>query len=86
MLMQVSTNTKQIQEPKDIIRKIYMFLNRVFIVPFAVKIVGNFDFDILRKINHQAQDINQTFTEIVESNLTKLKFQSIFDQNIQFSK
>ncbi len=61
-------------------------LNYGNVVPTAVKVEGKPDFEKLHLINQLQEDDKNTVYKIIDTMLTKQKFQTFFEQNIQTAK
>jgi transcriptional regulator with XRE-family HTH domain len=61
-------------------------LNYGTVVPTVVKMEGKPDFEKLHLINQLQEDDRQTVYKIIDTMLTKQKFQTFFEQNLQISK
>jgi transcriptional regulator with XRE-family HTH domain len=61
-------------------------LNYGNVVPTAIKVEGKPDFEKLHLINQLQEDDKQTVYKIIDTMLTKQKFQTFFEQNLQISK
>lgn len=61
-------------------------LNYGNVVPTAIKVEGKPDFEKLHLINQLQEDDKQTVYKIIDTMLTKQKFQPFFEQNLQISK
>lgn len=61
-------------------------LNYGNVVPTAVKLEGKTDFEKLHLINQLQEDDKTTVYKIIDTMLTKQKFQTFFEQNIQTAK
>lgn len=61
-------------------------LNYGNVVPTAVKVEGKPDFEKLHLINQLQEDDKQTVYKIIDTMLTKQKFQTFFEQNLQIAK
>lgn len=55
-------------------------------VPSAVRVEEKPDFEKLHLINQLHEDDKQTVYKIIDTMLTKQKFQTFFEQNLQISK
>ena len=62
------------------------FKNYCNVIPTAVKVEGKPDFEKLHLINQLQEDDKQTVYKIINTLLTKQKFQTFFEQNLQISK
>ncbi len=61
-------------------------LNYCNVVPTSVKVEGKPDFEKLHLINQLQEDDKTTVYKIIDTILTKQKFQTFFEQNIQIAK
>ncbi len=61
-------------------------LNYENVVPTVVKEEGKPDFEKLHLINSLQEDDKTTVYKIIDTMLTKQKFQAFFEQNLQISK
>ncbi len=61
-------------------------LNYGKVVPADVKVEGKTDFKKLQLINQLQEDDKQTVYRIIDTMLTKQKFQTFFEQNLQTIK
>lgn len=61
-------------------------LNYGNVVPKQVKVEGKPDFEKLHLINQLQEDDKNTVYKIIDTMLTKQKFQQFFEQNLQVAK
>ncbi len=61
-------------------------LNYGNVVPRVVKMEGKPDFEKLNLINQLQEDDKQSVYRIIDTMLTKQKFKTFFEQNLQISK
>lgn len=61
-------------------------LNYGNVVPSAVRVEEKPDYEKLHLINQLQEDDKQTVYKIIDTMLTKQKFQAFFEQNLQTSK
>lgn len=61
-------------------------LNYGNVVPTVVKVEGKPDFEKLHLINQLQEDDKNTVYKIIDNMITKQKFQTFFEQNIQTAK
>ena len=61
-------------------------LNYGNVVPTSIKVEGKPDFEKLHLINQLQEDDKTTVYKIIDTMLTKQKFQTLFEQNLQTAK
>ncbi len=61
-------------------------LNYGNVIPKAIKVEGKPDFEKLHLINQLQEDDKNTVFKIINTMLTKQKFQTFFEQNLQTAK